>query len=254
MSEAARKALRLIEAVARSAGDGLGSTALADAAGVDKTTVSRLMSTLVDEGWVSRDPSSRRYFPGRCLWEIAYATTSSARVLPAIDQVMAALQASTGETIALHRLVGYSRLCIASHESPQEVRASIQPGLTAPLHQGASSYAILAFAGEVMRREVLADLPDEATREALRALLDQVAERGYVYFDTPRQGGSALAVPIFAGDHVYGSLTVVGPSSRFTLARAEETIAPLSEAARNVGRVMRDRAPFHEGWAADRSR
>ena len=55
------RGLDVIEALSVADSGGSGPSAIGDAVGLDKATVSRLLRTLVDAGWVRRDPRTRHY-------------------------------------------------------------------------------------------------------------------------------------------------------------------------------------------------
>jgi len=58
-----------MEALARGDGYGLGPSAIGQQAGLDKATVTRLLRTLVEAGYVIQDETTRRYrLGGKILW------------------------------------------------------------------------------------------------------------------------------------------------------------------------------------------
>ena len=61
MSRALARGLLVIETLAGADEQGLGPTAVAEAAEIDKATASRILQTLIDTGYVVRDDVTRRY-------------------------------------------------------------------------------------------------------------------------------------------------------------------------------------------------
>ncbi|MGH3756885.1 IclR family transcriptional regulator [Actinophytocola sp.] len=239
MSQAAVKALDLMDVVARAGAPGLSSTEAAAAAELDKTTASRLLAMLTQRGWLVRDPASRRYFPGRVLIEVAHATGFAERVPSTVHDVLRALQEQSGETVALHQLAGRVRLCVAGFESREEVRSALQAGETRPLDRGASSRVILAFCPERLRAQVMAEQADDAARTLLAEQLRWIVEHGYLSIESADVGGSgAIAVPLFHGPDIYGAIAIAGPASRFVRERRQAMVPALFRAGRDVSESL----------------
>jgi DNA-binding IclR family transcriptional regulator len=249
MSQAATKALDLVEVVARAAARGITSTEVTVAAGLDKTTVSRLLRMLTDSEWLVRDPVSRRYFPGRVLIEIAHATGFSQRTRVVVNEVLQPLADASGETVALHQLAGQVRLCIAGIESAHEVRSVLHVDETRPLDRGASSRLILAFCDPAIRDSVL----DEQARQERELLTEQLAfveAHGYLDVESDASSGSgAIAVPVFDGDAIFGSLAVAGPAYRFTAGHRLQLLPAMFAAAERVSQTIAAPSERYSAWS-----
>ena len=64
-----RRGLDVLEALARADEDGLGPSAIGQQVDLDKATVTRLLRTLVEAGYVTQDEATRRYrLTGKILW------------------------------------------------------------------------------------------------------------------------------------------------------------------------------------------
>ena len=64
-----RRGLDVLEALARGDGYGLGPSAIGQRVGLDRATVTRLLRTLSEAGYVTQDAATRRYrLSGRILW------------------------------------------------------------------------------------------------------------------------------------------------------------------------------------------
>lgn len=238
MSQAALKALSLIEAAARSAHGGLGAMDAAEVAGLDKSTASRLLKTLTDAGWLMRDPVTRRYFPGRVLVGVAHATGFSPRVRAVLDELIAPLRDRVGETVSLHQRSGADRICVAGFESREEIRTGFALGEARPLTRGASGKTILAFCGE----------PWPAEKEVAEQLRF-VERNGYLSTDSDgTKGVGAVSVPVFDAAGVHGALTAAGPGTRFGRRRRATHVRDLFEVARQVTRVLGGAADRYDRW------
>jgi len=239
MSQAAIKALDLVDVVAHASSGGIGSTEAAVRCGLDKTTTSRLLNMLADRRWIIRDPASRKYFPGPVLIEAAYATGYSERPPVIVDGLLRSLQANTGETVALYQLAGRVRLCTAGFESRHEVRSTLQTGETRPLDLGAASRTILAFCDAELREQIFAEQTDAAYRRLLVEQVRTAADNGYLSTGSRQGGGSgAVAVPLFNRERTYGAIGVSGPASRFTAERRRACLPELFAAARQISEQL----------------
>jgi DNA-binding IclR family transcriptional regulator len=206
---------------------------------------------LTDHGWLVRDPQSRRYLPGRALIEVAHAAGVAERLPPDVDNLLRELRDRSGETVALHQLVGRLRLCIAGIESEEEVRSVLQAGETRPLDRGASSRVILAFCPGWLQRQILDDQSDDVARATLIEQLAFVAEHGFLSIESNQPGGSAaVAVPLFTHDGVYGAIAIAGPASRFVGPLRDTYVPDLFRVARQASRYLGGPADRFERWGS----
>lgn len=250
MSQAAIKVLDLVAAVARHTSGGIASGEAAALTGLDKTTTSRLLNMLTSRAWLVRDPATRRYYPGPALIEVAYATGYGERVAQGVDELLRSLQENTGETVALYRLAGRVRLCIAGYESKQEVRSTLQTGETRPLSLGAASRAMLAFCAEDLQQQIIDAQPDDAARQLLGEHLRSAVRDGYLSTGSPDGSGSgSVAVPLFDHDRIYGAVGVSGPASRFTEQRRRACLPGLFAVARQASEELTGaRSARYSAW------
>ena len=80
------RGLDVLEALARADEDGLGPSALGQRVNLDKATVTRLLRTLVEAGYVTQDETTRRYrLTGRILW-LAHRAPSASTFGASLDR------------------------------------------------------------------------------------------------------------------------------------------------------------------------
>lgn len=249
MSRAAMKALGLVEVISRTATDGMGAMEAAAAAGLDKTTASRLLRMLTEHGWLMRDPTTRRYFPGRVLVGVAQATGFAQETRTLIEAAIVPLGERVVETVSLHQRTGALRLCVAGSESRQEIRTGLQIGDSKPLPLGATGKVILAFCDPDLQAQVLAEQPDDETRAQVSEQMESVREHGYLSTDSDvTVGVGAVSVPVFTAMGVYGALTVAGPVSRFVAARRQDCVPHLFETANQIAQLLGCPADRYAEW------
>lgn len=80
--------------------------ALAERTGMDKSAVQRLANTLHVEGWLNKDPATRRFRPSHAWLELAYAYYWSDPLVGAAMPKLIELSRGLGETINLAEISG----------------------------------------------------------------------------------------------------------------------------------------------------
>ncbi|MFA1550281.1 IclR family transcriptional regulator [Actinomadura chokoriensis] len=202
----------------------LGVTEIADALGLSKPAVHRILTSLRSRRLVQIDPETRRYALGLTAMRLglAYLDHIDVRRLAAAD--LAELSRSTRETATLSSRVGTQRVYVDQVTPDREVIMSVSLGVPFPLHAGASSKAFLAFLPEAeiedyLSVDHLSRLTDRTVvdPDALRLELSAIRRRGYARSFAERQSGAAsVAAPVF--DHhglPAAVVSVCGPVERF---------------------------------------
>lgn len=207
-----------------------GVTEIAQALSVHRTNCYRLLRTLEDRGFVTRDARSRRYRLGLTLVEIAASVGADLRsvALPVLER----LASETGETAALALPQDGMAVCVERVEGPSMVRVAYRVGTRHELARTAHGRAILA------RRPP----GDGGLRPDDDPSVDRVRLIGYATsHDELERGvtGVAAAVVDRRGLPV-GSIGVVGPSARLVPDEAGPLVAA---AAAELSRAIGHRAP-----------
>lgn len=191
--------------------------------GVSRSTVHRLLSTLLAYDFVRQDPVSRAYLPGPALMSIGAASLQNSDIRTVARDAMLRLAAATGETAHVMILRGDQVLCIDSIESTQTVRTGSRVGWTLPARSAASGKALLA---ELSDAELAAIFDSEVTagpvsaknvqRVDLLAELELVRARGYATnFGETEPDVSAVGVALRGRDgRVRAALSVTAPRTR----------------------------------------
>ncbi|MBE9918364.1 IclR family transcriptional regulator [Paenibacillus donghaensis] len=220
----------------------LGLTEIASQIHLHKSTVHRLMATLEEKGFVSRDAATEKYRLGLKIWELSTHLSRSddpaALLLPAMER----LRDRLGETVSLYLRDGKDRLRIQAVQSNQAIRRVAQVGARLPLYVGASSKVLVAFAPEEERQELFQDpdWPDMPDFDGYLRMLEEIRGRGYATsFEEREPGAAAVAVPIVNRSGVVAAaLSVSGPVSRISTDTLHEFAPVLKEAAHEMGLMI----------------
>jgi DNA-binding IclR family transcriptional regulator len=220
----------------------LGVTEISELLNLSKSTVHRLLQTLVAQGLVAQDAVRRQYTLGYRVLALAQAVPGEADLRHICQAHMRWLLSATQETIALYVGAGDVRICLDEMESPQLLRMSAGIGRCFPLPRGAAGRALMldGTTGSDLWRRVTSTLSSAESADFLDEV-HQARERGYVLtMGETVDGAASLAAPIHGPDGgIIAALSVGGPASRFTPDGVTRFIAVLLEA---VARIERDLA------------
>ncbi len=202
----------------------IGITALAKRLGLAKSTVHRLTSTLVSEGFLEQNPLDGRYRLGLSLFALGTLVRRrmdvSKQALVHLDE----LRARTDETVHLAVLEQSDIMYLFNLESQQAIRMSSYLGVRKPAFCTSEGRAILAFSppavlSRILKNGLLARTPKTHTDPAvLLKQLDDVRLNGYAIDDEESEAGMrGLAAPIRdASGRVIAAVGLAGPVQRLT--------------------------------------
>jgi IclR family acetate operon transcriptional repressor len=200
-----RRALRLLQAfdrfhARRSVGE------LAQASGLHKSIVTRLMATMAQDGFVVQDPLTRRYMIGPMLFSAGSLYEPAAMYREVAEPVLNELAASTGYTCGIGVPIGSEVVMVAVAEPPPAngIRVSMVVGSRRPIYIGSTGKVILSGMADDEVRAILGDnaLPawtanTPPTVDCLLTELADIRRRGYA---TNREesvlGSGGVAAPV----------------------------------------------------------
>ena len=241
------KGLGVIEWLARQPGESR-VTDVARALGLARSNAHRTLQTLVACGWAVQNPASSAYRPSLRLFELGSQLGASADLIALVRPHLAALAASTGETIHLARLDGAEIVYLDKFDSPLPVAAYSRIGGRAPACCVASGKALLATmphdAATLRKRfagSLHAHTPNSIVDfDRLAAELDRTAARGWgENREEWRLGVCGLGAPVFDARGV--AVAAVGmsvPSIRFGRAQSRALAVRLLACARDASGAL----------------
>jgi DNA-binding IclR family transcriptional regulator len=216
---------------------------LAQAIGLNRSTLHRLLATLLRHGYVEQDPPTRRYRLGLAHLEMAHQAVEHLELRRRALRTMHALPAETGESVYLNVRSGTRTLCIDEVVGPRGVTLGSNVGVAMPLHSAAAGKCYLAWM-EPAGRDALLDRLELArvtertitSREALLTEVERVRRQGYAVNDEESEPGVRYAAaPVFdaAGD-VTGALALGAPVLRIGPGEVEKLGAAVIAAAGRI--------------------
>ncbi len=237
------KALDVLDAVG-SAARGLSQAELATRLALPRTTLYRLLATLVGRGLLRRDPQRRVYCLGMRCFEYARAAYAMPDLVAAAGIELRALRDLSGETSYLAVLDGLDVLSLERCDGPHSLRSQAAIGQRKPLHCTSQGKAILSALPPEERDALVRELTLSAAtprsitdRRRLQAELRLTASRGYSIDDEEiALGVRCCGAPIVDGQgQVRGAISIAGPAFRLTMARVELLGPEVAQAARRIG-------------------
>lgn len=209
------RAVRLLELLGTQP-RGLGGQALADAAGMPRATLYRVLKVLAAHRFVQQ-ATDGGWQLGPALARLGQRASGPADLLGAAPPVMHRLAAEVGETVKLVVVDGVEALTVAVADPSLEARVTARIGTRVPLHIGGSQRLLLAHADKATWRQILAG-PLE--RRTARTVVDPAKLR--TSLELLRRGdseqsagegidgvGAAAAVVRGSGDQVLAALVAV---------------------------------------------
>jgi IclR family KDG regulon transcriptional repressor len=248
MVKSVSRALDIINIVS-SEKDGLGVTEIAKQMDINKSSVYRILSTLVQYGYMEQDEETSRYKLGYKFLEL------SSKLLESIDlrkEAKPYLQELEKETNEVIHLVVYDQgevIYIEKLEGTETLRMHSKVGKRAPMHCTAVGKAILAHlpsnvVHDILERKGMPRHTDKTITDQDEFLkeLAQVKQKGYALdLEENEYGIRCIAVPIF--DHagkVIAAVSISGPTIRMT----DERIEQLQERMRQIGKQISARLGY----------
>ncbi len=209
---------------------------IAAALDIPVSSLSYLLSTLVERGYIVRD--GRQYRPGPGLERFALspqALTLADRTEPLVK----ILRSELDETASFMVRAGWQVEALVTEASGQALRYAIEAGHLKPLHSLAAGKAILATLPEAELARYFAEVPrprftaQTIVEEApLRAQLAQIRRDGLAEaHEENTLGICGLAVPAWLDGEPVGAFAVAIPEVRYDAPLAARAKIALTRAA-----------------------
>jgi DNA-binding IclR family transcriptional regulator len=216
---------------------------IANATGLHKSTLYRLLEAMRSHRLIGFDAESGRYYPGLRLFEIGSLAAGRFDLERHAHPTLEHLATVSGETAHLCILDGSDVVYVAKVECTRTLRIPSAVGQRNPAYCTGVGKAILAFLAPRQLESYLASTPLEpyskrtlTSTSDLMANLRQVATQGYAFDDEEREEGvRCVAAPVrnHAGA-VVAAISIAGPSIRVTRQRIGALAGQVMRAAEEI--------------------
>jgi DNA-binding IclR family transcriptional regulator len=210
-----------------------GVTDLAQRVGLPKSTVARMLSSLEEQGAVSRAEDGAVYSIGMGLVELAGAVDATAALATAVRPHLVWLSDQLGEASGFSAPTGYLIQYMVQVESPNPVQVRDYTGLTVPMHVGPSGLCVMAqWPEEEIDRYLTRPLEAYTSKTMgdparVKDRLASIRAAGHCWvYEEFAEGINSVAAPVLIdGQGALGAIHVHGPAYRFPAAGSAGDIA-----------------------------
>lgn len=219
-------------------------TDLAQAAGMPKSTASRLLSALERRGLVEQDGDRGRLRPGPAILRVAERGMLERNLVELARPVLETLSQRSGETINLAVMGSTGVEHLSQVDGTYFLGAGQWVGRPVETHCTANGKVLLAFGrapAPLGERPLRALTPATITDpERLREELARVRRDGFAtVIDELEIGLAAIAAPVRgARGAVVAAISITGPTVRMTPARIGELVPRLIEEATRLSEEL----------------
>lgn len=221
------------------AGGPAGVSEIADRTSLPKSTVARLLGTLVDVGAVDQGRSGGSYELGELIVDLSSSAVPSRNLVAVAHPCLVELVDEIGEAAGLGVLAGHRVRYLDQVDSEHEVQVRDWTGESVDAHVVSSGLVLMAHAPAAVRDAFLAG-PLEAWTPASVTDPDRIAQRlddtrraGFAWvYEEMSEGLNSVAAPVVnAGGTVVAAVHAHGPSYRFPAPGASAAVAAAVVAA-----------------------
>ena len=225
----------------------LGITELSKKLNASKSTIHRLLTSMQKQGFIIQDKVSQHYKLGFRFLHLSEIILKNMNIRHIAFPILQTLREKTQETVSLNILSNNARICIEKAESFKDLRRFIEIGQPLPLYAGASGKVLLAFQEEkviqdILKKVEIKPLTSKTVTDIEQIMLDlsKIRQQGYCITSGEREAGAfSISAPIWDHSHtVIASLTISGPSFRFTPEKTEVFLKLLLEEAAEISKQM----------------
>nr|WP_295970767.1 IclR family transcriptional regulator [uncultured Bacillus sp.] len=214
--------------------------------GLNKSTVSRTMATLASEGFVYKDPESKKYRLGFSILTLSGIINSNMDIYKESQPVLNKLVENIGETAHISILDHLEVIYLQKVECNHPVRFLTHVGKRNPAYCTSSGKVILAYSSDEVVEAVIRNGLRKYTKntitdpDKLRAQLKEIRSRGYAYsIEEFSEGVITIAAPIYDyTGKIIAALSVVGPKQRIQQHKIQSFAKKVMNAGMEISQNM----------------
>lgn len=212
-------------------------------------TACRIVQTLLADGLIEREPDRKRYRPTALVQSLSVGYQIQDRLVTAAHQHIVALTRKVTWPISVSTRVGANMMVRDSTHALTPLTFHVYyPGYTLPMLESSSGKAYLAFCPDEEREGLLRtfvaskyagdDVPPRFAE--IPRMLDAIRHNGYAIHRRTRHTEnpgktSSISTPVFAGERLCGTLTLIFFASAMTM---EDAIAQFAEPLKETARAI----------------
>jgi IclR family mhp operon transcriptional activator len=225
---------------------------IADYAELPYPTAMRILRTLQDQGLIEREHSRKKYRATALVQTLSCGYQNYDRLVTSARPHIVDLTRELGWPISIATRVGQNMVVRDSTSSLTTLTFNnYYPGWHVPLLSSASGRVYLAHAEEDVRKVLLEPLHDDE-RKQFKIDFEEIRNQGYAAVTRTQYSAnpgmtSSIAVPLFQGEELLGSLALVFFSKAMPISDAiAQFVDPLKRTAQTIKVALAKTAPLAE--------
>ncbi|NLX61352.1 MAG: IclR family transcriptional regulator [Tissierellia bacterium] len=240
------RALSIIEVLSEYY-DGLGVTEISEKVNLHKSTVYRLLTTLIYKGYVVQDVETSKYKITFKLFELGSRKIENMDLLTASKPYTRILMEKINEVVHLVVRDDNEIIYIDKVEADNTIRMASKIGKRSPLYCTATGKAILAYlpeskVAEIWDKSKIEKRTDNTITnfDVLKAELAEIRKKGYAIDNEENEiGVICVGAPIFNRlGEIEGAISVSGPTFRITKDKIEAVAKEVKYYAELISREI----------------
>ncbi|WP_203333654.1 IclR family transcriptional regulator [Planococcus beigongshangi] len=245
--QSVERAFTLLESLSESP-DGMQISRLSEIAGLSKSTVHRLLATLINLGYVQKDAVTEKYRVSYKIVSLAQNLLNNVNIIPIAKPFLEELSKEVNETIHLCIEDSGDVLYIDKIETKQTIRMFSRIGSRAPYYcTGVGKIFLSGKTAHSYERAIENTdfTPKTENTITSKLQLDEEIERvkkyGYALDNIENEDGiRCIAAPIKdAKGNIIASFSISGPSSRITMELIEsELIEKIANTSKEISKQL----------------
>ncbi|MFC3885137.1 IclR family transcriptional regulator [Bacillus songklensis] len=224
----------------------LGISEIADKLGIANSTVHRLVTTLMSEGFITKDIHTKLYRLGTPILALGNIVTRQSKLHMVSQSVLKALVDQSNETAHIGVLRGFEMIYLNKIECFHPVRLLSYLGKRNPIHCTSTGKVLLAYQSPNFIEEFLQKKLERYTSKtitdptALLACLNQIKKLGYsVSVEELHVGVASISAPVRnPKGEVIAAVTIAGPTQRMNGRAFPKHIELVTQSANAISHVL----------------
>ncbi|MGG0035302.1 IclR family transcriptional regulator [Priestia megaterium] len=211
---------------------------------ISSTITFRLVNTLIECGYLTKDSSTGKLRLGLNSYKLGIYADPIPQLRETAMPFLEHIAQLTKETVSLNVIdpITLEGVCVASIESPHDVKFSRPVGLSRPLHKGASRKVLLAFMDPTQQELVFQKIPptDNMDIEVLKKDLENIRIQGFSHTEGEvNEGALNVAAPILSNQGlILAGLSIHCPTYRKKDDTVEYFARLAKEASLKISSIM----------------
>lgn len=216
--------------------------------GLSKSSLQRILNTLVIHGLLEKDNHRKTYKLGMELYYLGNLVEEHSHLITTVKPYLKNLRDRLGENVYLNIIEKNERKCIAFEKANHLLMTISHLGQTSPLYAGASAKLLLAYLSqkeidEYIQGNNLESITEKTIIEKLTLSeeLEIIREKGYaISFGERIPGVCSVSAPIFnRKNQIIASVSISAPMVRVTDEVINTFISEIKEMSYQISNALK---------------